>query len=89
MVADIKSERWPASPRNGWPASIGIRNRLALTFAGQLGLATSPVPVTLKESAISMLWHSSYDHDPAHRWLREVMVGLSRDAAGDPARAAM
>jgi hypothetical protein len=26
MVADIKSERWPASPRNGWPASVGIRN---------------------------------------------------------------
>ena len=26
MVADIKSERWPASRRNGWPASVGIRN---------------------------------------------------------------
>jgi transposase len=25
MVADIKSERWPASPRNPRPASIGIR----------------------------------------------------------------
>lgn len=25
MVADIKSERWPASRRNGWPASVGIR----------------------------------------------------------------
>lgn len=25
MVADIKSERWPASCRNTWPASIGIR----------------------------------------------------------------
>ena len=24
-VADIKSERWPASRRNGWPASVGIR----------------------------------------------------------------
>lgn len=26
-VADIKSERWPASRRNGWPASVGIRNK--------------------------------------------------------------
>ena len=25
-VADIKSERWPASRRNGWPASVGIRS---------------------------------------------------------------
>ncbi len=27
MVADIKSEPWPASFRNQWPASIGIRTR--------------------------------------------------------------
>ncbi|HEV2542089.1 MAG TPA: hypothetical protein VGU70_04925, partial [Methylobacterium sp.] len=30
-VADIKSERWPASRRNGWPASVGIRRLLATT----------------------------------------------------------
>ncbi len=27
MVADIKSEPWPASFRNQWPASIGIRSK--------------------------------------------------------------
>ena len=32
MVADIKSERWPASRRNGWPASVGIRT---IPHAGQ------------------------------------------------------
>ncbi|WP_127993255.1 Tn3 family transposase (plasmid) [Methylobacterium fujisawaense] len=25
MVADVKSECWPASRRNGWPASVGFR----------------------------------------------------------------
>jgi transposase-like protein len=25
MVADFMSERWPASNRNTWPASVGIR----------------------------------------------------------------
>jgi hypothetical protein len=25
MVADIKSERWPASNRNRWPDCVGIR----------------------------------------------------------------
>src|SRR4051794_19725600 len=25
MVADIKSERWPASSRKRWPACVGIR----------------------------------------------------------------
>src|SRR2546427_647145 len=28
MVAGFKSERWPASPRNTRPASIGIRNKM-------------------------------------------------------------
>jgi hypothetical protein len=27
-VADIKSERWPASRWNGWPASVGIRKTM-------------------------------------------------------------
>ncbi len=71
------------------PLIATMVDKLAVTFADQLGLATSPVPVALNESAISMLWHSSYDHDPAHRWLREVMVGLGRDTANDLARAAM
>src|SRR5204862_496212 len=31
-VADIKSERWPASRRNGWPASVGIRKQGALFY---------------------------------------------------------
>lgn len=35
MVADIKSERWPASRRNGWPASVGIRNDRALLRVGR------------------------------------------------------
>jgi DNA-binding GntR family transcriptional regulator len=26
IVADIKSERWPASSRKRWPACVGIRN---------------------------------------------------------------
>ena len=27
MVADVKSECWPASRRNGWPASVGFRTQ--------------------------------------------------------------
>ena len=52
---------------------------LARSFARQLDLATSPAPVPLDDFAISMLWHSSYDRDPAHRWLREVLVRLGRE----------
>ncbi|KQO76385.1 LysR family transcriptional regulator [Methylobacterium sp. Leaf88] len=69
------------------PVITTMVDALALGFAAQLGLATSPVPVSLEASTISMVWHSSYDHDPAHRWLREVMVRLGREAAQDQANA--
>ncbi|UNC15923.1 DUF3363 domain-containing protein [Acidiphilium multivorum] len=40
MPAGFKSERWPASPRNTWPASIGIRiNPHDLPFTRQVELA--------------------------------------------------
>jgi DNA-binding transcriptional LysR family regulator len=35
-----------------------------------------PLPVSLPEMTISMLWHPRLDADPAHRWLR----GCVRDA---------
>jgi DNA-binding transcriptional LysR family regulator len=62
------------------PVITTMVDELALGFAAQLGLATSPVPVPLDEFTISMVWHSSYDHDPVHRWLREVLVRLGREA---------
>ena len=35
-----------------------------------------PLPITLPEITVSLLWHPRMDADPAHRWLR----GLVRDA---------
>ena len=64
-------------------------DQLAMTFAKRLGLSTSPVPVPLDELTTSMIWHASYDHDPAHRWLREVLVRLSREATIEQAKASI
>lgn len=55
---------------------------LATRFADMMDLATSPVPVELHDFTVSMLWHSSYDHDPAHRWLRDLLLRASRRPAG-------
>src|SRR3954452_21742647 len=33
-VADIKSERWPTSSRNMWPACVGIRRRELIAVDG-------------------------------------------------------
>ena len=50
--------------------------RLARFFAAELGLSLSLPPVELQDMAVSLLWHASYDHDPAHAWLRQMMVRL-------------
>lgn len=49
----------------------------ARIFAERFGLAASPVPVALPGVDVSMLWHASYDHDPAHRWLRGTVARLA------------
>lgn len=54
-----------------------VPERPARIFARQFDLATSPVPVALPASDVSMIWHSSYDPDPAHQWLREVIVKIA------------
>ncbi|MGV7032476.1 LysR family transcriptional regulator [Methylobacterium symbioticum] len=59
------------------PVIATMHARLATYFAGALGLTVSPVPVDLEPVAVSMLWHASYDDDPAHRWLRQVLLRLA------------
>lgn len=59
------------------PVITTMHARLATFFAGALGLSVSPAPVELEDVAISMLWHASYDDDPAHRWLRATILRLT------------
>jgi DNA-binding transcriptional LysR family regulator len=58
------------------PVVATMHARIARFFAAELGLSLSPPPVELQDVAVSMLWHASYDHDPAHAWLRQVVVRL-------------
>ena len=43
------------------------------------GMFSFPLPVSLPEITISLLWHPRLDADPAHRWLR----GCVRDACAE------
>jgi DNA-binding transcriptional LysR family regulator len=61
------------------PVLVTMQARLARRFAAELGLSLSPLPVELGEITISLLWHASYDHDPAHAWLREQVVQLAAE----------
>ena len=59
-----------------------VPERPARIFATRFGLATCPVPLSLPQSDVSMIWHSSYDHDPAHVWLRDVIARLAAALCG-------
>jgi DNA-binding transcriptional LysR family regulator len=38
------------------------------------GLHSFPLPVPAPEVTVSLLWHPRLDADPAHRWLRELVL---------------
>ena len=63
------------------PVVVTMHARLARLFAAELGLSLSPPPVKLQEIAVSLFWHASYDHDPAHAWLRQEFVHLAQEVA--------
>lgn len=53
--------------------------RLARYFAEELGLSLSPPPIDLPVLTTSLLWHASYDSDPAHIWLRETIIRVAAE----------
>src|SRR5215813_13124999 len=63
----------------GAPVVTTMHGRLARYFAGALGLSLSPAPVQLPEAPASLVWHASYDSDPAHLWLRQTLARVAAD----------
>jgi DNA-binding transcriptional LysR family regulator len=59
------------------PVITTMPSEPARFFADALSLAISPTPVELPETSISLLWHASYDRDPAHLWLRQTVTRLA------------
>ena len=62
------------------PVVVTMPARLARLFAAALGLSVSPAPVELPEVPVSLLWHASYDEDPAHVWLRRTIAHVTAEA---------
>lgn len=62
------------------PVITTMPSRLARYFAEAFGLTTSPAPVGLPTFTISLLWHASFDQDPAHIWLRQTVSRLASEA---------
>ncbi|HVJ33771.1 MAG TPA: LysR family transcriptional regulator [Terriglobia bacterium] len=57
-----------------------LGNTLAADHAAILGLESFELPVRAAEFNISAIWHPRLDADPAHRWLRDVVLAVCRKA---------
>jgi len=59
---------------------IGVFTGLAAAvFRKSFGLVTRPVPFDVGKIATDMVWHSRYDRDPRHTWLRQQIKAVYRD----------
>jgi len=63
----------------GAPVITTMPARIARFFAASLGLSLSPAPINLPEPSASLVWHASYDRDPAHMWLRRNILRLAAE----------
>jgi DNA-binding transcriptional LysR family regulator len=53
----------------------------------RVGMHSFPLPLTIPEFTISLLWHPRLDADPAHRWLRRCVQDVcAAQFAGRPDR---
>jgi DNA-binding transcriptional LysR family regulator len=61
------------------PVITTMHAEIARLFSSTLGLSLSPPPVALPQISISLVWHASYDSDPAHLWLRQTISRLAAE----------
>ncbi len=50
-------------------------------MAALLPIVVRPLPLRVKPYAIQAYWHESRDGDGAHRWFRERVAQIVREAA--------
>jgi DNA-binding transcriptional LysR family regulator len=60
-----------------------LPERLARVLAPRFALAVRPLPVTLAPLNLLLYWHARRDRDPAHAWMRDQLVGVAGELAGD------
>jgi DNA-binding transcriptional LysR family regulator len=57
---------------------LSLPYRLATAFQKLAPLNIWPVPVSLPDYNLAMIWHPLWEKDPAHRWLREQISAIGR-----------
>lgn len=62
---------------------LTISERIAKRFTEALALERLEVPVKLRPYALSLVWHPRIEGDAGHRFLRDVFLRASKEAAAD------
>lgn len=62
---------------------LTISERIAKRFAVPLGLELLPVPLKLRPYALGLVWHPRVEAEAGHRFLRDVFLRASKEAAAD------
>ncbi len=57
---------------------LSLPERIANAFVGLAPLKILPLPIELPAYDLVMVWHPLRDPDPAHRWLRDQIMEVSR-----------
>ena len=57
---------------------LSLPYRLATAFQKLVPLNIWPVPVSLPDYNLAMIWHPLWEKDPAHGWLREQISSIGR-----------
>jgi DNA-binding transcriptional LysR family regulator len=63
--------------------ALTISERIARRHQEALGLRVLEVPLKLRPYALSLVWHPRVDGDAGHRFLRDVFLRASGEAAGE------
>ncbi|MBY4678095.1 LysR family transcriptional regulator [Marinobacterium arenosum] len=57
---------------------------IARNAARHYPLTSRPLPLAVPENRYHLFWHLLHDHDPAHRWLRELLAEAMRSSLYSP-----
>jgi len=65
-------------------ALLTLPSSLAAILERQFGLVRIAQPVPPVAFPLRLLWHSSYDRDECHRWVRGELAKIAQEIAGAP-----
>lgn len=86
-LAALGLERQIVAVVPGFPAALAIARasdlvallpRSYLPEPSPPGCEVFPLPVTVESLTISQMWHPRAEADPAHRWLRQLVLAVCR-----------